>query len=445
MQGFGQLGQGVGQAGEIMGQEARLNAPVNPQVEQFMKARLAQAMDRLKAGSDPVQESRSFQDDLRRALEQFKGGPPQVPGMNQPNIVPQTIGPSSPQAVPPPVQGPSAFSAPPEPQPQTAPSFGARMPTQNEMYQASPNQVSAPAPQAAPPPQQVQAPAPQPQTQQPAPQRIQQTQAAPSQQPPQPRMTNRDLQQFTALGPQMESMDRTAAATQTARIRGSTADANNRVKLAIAAMKEAGLDDRTSQTLGLRAAQGQLLNDTRVMAIRADIMMKAQAILAGKEIAGMKLGEDRAKAVISLIGDIGRYEVGALAQANAAFDDEGKQQAIEQLNELSGIRRRLMEAPNLGLSNPSVKVESGTPAEPGGILPEGPGGPLYKAPVPAKPPRTTREAGPVNPVGVSGPGAPKPPTSQTRTVTVTRKSDGMTVSMDSARAAKLDKTKYEVR
>jgi hypothetical protein len=395
MQGFGQLGQGAGQAGEIMGQEAKLNAPVNPQVEQFMRARLAQAMDRLKAGGDPVQESRSFQDDLRRALDSFKGGPPQVPGMNQPNVVPQTIGPSSPQAVPPPAQGSqqSAFSAPPaQTQQVTLPGM--------DSYQRP---RSLPPLDYGPPPQQVQAPAPQPQTQQPAPQRIQQTQAAPSQQPRQTPMTMRDLQQFTALGPQMESMDRTAAATQSAQIRGTTADANNRVKLAVAAMKEAGLDDRTSQTLGLRAASGQLLNDTRVMAIRADIMMKAQAILAGKEIAGMKLGEDRAKAVMGLIGDIGRYEVGALAQANAAFDDEGKQQAIEQLSEFAGIRRRLMEAPNLGLSNPTVKVEPGTPGDPGGILPEGPGGPLYKPPTPAKPPRTTREAGPVRPVGVNGP------------------------------------------
>lgn len=272
--GFGTLGQGVGAGAEGV-------------VTQMDYDKLAQYVDSLfKQGVSPQQAVQLVNQRFPGAAQgggsaspgvgNLPAAPrPNVPGINQPNVVPQMIGPSSPMQTPgaglgtlaAPQQAPQ--SAPPQ-QPQdprltSRPSGNRIVGSPLELNGAEPD-APTPYPESAP---QRQAPQAQPQN------RMQQASAAPSQAPQQQSFAGRITPRNMPLA-QLILQQRQAQGAQ--QVEMAKASATNDLRQSIEGMKEQGRNDRTVFNAGARAALkeadinsamqvAQLNNDTRVLGI----------------------------------------------------------------------------------------------------------------------------------------------------------------------------------
>lgn len=266
--GFGDLGQAAG-------------AGLNEYTTQMDYDKLASEVDALfRQGASPQQAKQI----LTQKYPQLAGGSaspgagnlpaaprPNVPGINQPNIVPNTIGPSSQMQTP---GGLGTLGAPQQAPQQAAPApmgaQSARGPVDDSMLQPSPGR-SPPQMQLAQenPPQAESYAQRQPQN------RMQQTSAAPSQAPQQPSMAGVITPRNMPLAQLILQQRQAQAAQQTEMAK---ANATNDLRQSIEGMKEQGRNDRTVFNAGAKAALkeadidaamqvAQLNNDTRVLGI----------------------------------------------------------------------------------------------------------------------------------------------------------------------------------
>ena len=284
--GFGDLGQAAG-------------AGLNEYTTQMDYDKLAGEVDALfRQGASPQQASQI----LSQKYPQWGGGQPggaggmgqpprpNVPGMNQPNVVPQMIGPSSQMQTPgggygtlgAPQQAPQQ-SAPPQ-QPPQDPRLASR-PAGNRIL-GSPLELNGVAPDA---------PTPYPETapRQAQPQnRMQQTSGAPSQAPQQPGGMGGLITPRNMPLAQMIFQQRQKDASSEARLQGI--ERQLAVRQAVEGMKEEGRNSRAVFNAGARAAlkeadldaaiqTAQLRNDTQVL-----------AILSGLKAAMARVGESAA-------------------------------------------------------------------------------------------------------------------------------------------------------
>ncbi len=268
--GFGDLGQAAG-------------AGLNEYTTQMDYDKLAQYVDSLfKQGVSPQQAVQLVNQRFPGAAQgggsaspgvgSLPAAPrPNVPGINQPNVVPQTIGPSSQMQTP---GGFGTLGAPQQAPQQAAPApmgaQSARGPVDDSMLQTSPGR-SPPQMQLAQenPPQAESYAQGRPQN------RMQQTSAAPSQAPQQPSMAGVITPRNMPLA-QLILQQRQAQAAQQTEV--AKANATNDLRQLIEGMKEQGRNDRTVFNAGAKAALqeadinaamqvAQLNNDTRVLGI----------------------------------------------------------------------------------------------------------------------------------------------------------------------------------
>lgn len=268
--GFGDLGQAAG-------------AGLNEYTTQMDYDKLAQYVDSLfKQGVSPQQAVQLVNQRFPGAAQgggsaspgvgSLPAAPrPNVPGINQPNVVPQTIGPSSQMQTP---GGFGTLGAPQQAPQQAAPApmgaQSARGPVDNSMLQTSPGR-SPPQMQLAQenPPQAESYAQGRPQN------RMQQTSAAPSQAPQQPSMAGVITPRNMPLA-QLILQQRQAQAAQQTEV--AKVNATNDLRQSIEGMKEQGRNDRTVFNAGAKAALqeadinaamqvAQLNNDTRVLGI----------------------------------------------------------------------------------------------------------------------------------------------------------------------------------
>lgn len=383
MQGFSQIGQGAGQFADAQRQMTEQNKPIDPQLEQFARARMRQAIERINAGGDPKMEAINYRNDLANIL---KGGPNvSAPQVNVPNIVDNTVGPSSPVGNAPAVGG-SAFSG-------NAPvkSMTVSPPPQTDL---SGNVPYKPEPQAAP----QAAPAPQPRPQPQPSNRINQTLPQPKQQAP---MSRREFEDFAKMNPQFQSMDQIEMTRQSGQNKIQLAEQNNIARAMIQQAEEAGLDKRAAAALVLKAQQIEASSGIKVF----DIMMRVRglnATLASRErVAAMTQDQklQYAKMYTTMLSNLAK----AKAAAIAVGDNEGANLAQ------AGMDAAVQGSNILGITNIEDGItDPGSPAEPGLIFD-----------TPAIPPTT----GPVaKPLPASPVPAPKTGTSTSKsTKTQTRR------------------------
>lgn len=284
--GFGDLGQAAG-------------AGLNEYTTQMDYDKLAGEVDALfRQGASPQQASQI----LTQKYPQLGGGQPggaggmgqpprpNVPGMNQPNVVPQMIGPSSQMQTPgggygtlgAPQQAPQQ-SAPPQ-QPPQDPRLASR-PSGNRIL-GSPLELNGVAPDAP-----IAYPETAPRQAQPQ-NRMQQTGGAPSQAPQQPGGMGGLITPRNMPLAQMIFQQRQKDASSEARLQGI--ERQLAVRQAVEGMKEEGRNSRAVFNAGARAAlkeadldaaiqTAQLRNDTQVL-----------AILSGLKAAMARVGESAA-------------------------------------------------------------------------------------------------------------------------------------------------------
>lgn len=381
MQGFSQIGQGAGQFADAQRQMTEQNKPIDPQLEQFARARMRQAIERINAGGDPKMEAINYRNDLANIL---KGGPNvSAPQVNVPNIVDNTVGPSSPVGNAPAVGG-SAFSG-------NAPvkSMTVSPPPQTDL---SGNVPYKPEPQAAP--QAATAPQPRSQTGN----RVNQPTPQPKQQAP---MSRREFEDFSKMNPQFQSMDQIEMTRQSGQNKIQLAEQNNIARAMIQQAEEAGLDKRAAAALVLKAQQIEASSGIKVF----DIMMRVRglnATLASRErVAAMTQDQklQYAKMYTTMLSNLAK----AKAAAIAVGDNEGANLAQ------AGMDAAVQGSNILGITNIEDGItDPGSPAEPGLIFD-----------TPAIPPTT----GPVaKPLPASPVPAPKTGTSTSKsTKTQTRR------------------------
>jgi len=390
MQGFSTLGQGAGQFAEQQRQTALQNAPIDPQLEAFARARMRQAVERINAGGDPRVEAANYKQDLANIL---KGGPGmQAPQVNMPDIVGRTVGPSSPMqgaGQAPPTQQ-SAFSGEMPPK-----QMSVGLPPQTDM---SGNTVSFP--QQAPQPQ----PQPQRQAPQPAPQgqRINQTAAPQQSVAPQGRMTQRQFDDFAKLNPQFQSMDQIEMTRQSGANKMAVAEQNNIARAMMQQAREAGLDERASASLVLKAQQIEAISGVKVF----DIMMRLRGLNAtlGSRERVAALNRDQRLQYAKLYQRMFADAAKAKAAAESVGDESG-----------AAMSKSMMDAATqgsniLGVTNIEEDIiDPGQPEQPG-IFGTSIGG------TPAVPPKT----GPVaKPLPASPAGPPTTSTSTSKSTTQT--------------------------
>jgi len=382
MQGFSTLGQGVGQFAEQQRQTALQNAPIDPQLEAFARARMRQAVERINAGGDPRVEAANYKQDLANIL---KGGPGvQAPQVNMPDIVGRTVGPSSPmqgagQAALPTQQ--SAFSGEMPPK-----QMSVALPPQTDL---SGNTVRMPQAQ----PQQPQAPRQAPQGQ-----RINQTAAPQQPAAPQARMTQRQFDDFAKLNPQFQSMDQIEMTRQSGANKMAVAEQNNIARAMMQQAREAGLDERASASLVLKAQQIEAVSGVKVF----DIMMRLRGLNAtlGSRERVAALNRDQrlqyAKLYQRMFADAAR----AKAAAEAVGDESG-----------ASMSKSMMDAATMGSNILGV-----TNIEEGVIDPGSPGEEGIIFDTPPVPPKTGPVAKPL-PASPAGPPATSTSTSKSTTQT----------------------------
>lgn len=291
--GFGDLGQAAG-------------AGLNEYTTQMDYDKLAGEVDALfRQGASPQQASQI----LSQKYPQLGGGQPggaggmgqpprpNVPGMNQPNVVPQMIGPSSQMQTPgggygtlgAPQQAPQQ-SAPPQ---QPYPTVGQTSPAMERWLAAGDESRSTPRNPGMIPQDQTPIAYPETAPRQAQPQnRMQQTSGAPSQAPQQPGGMGGLITPRNMPLAQMIFQQRQKDASSEARLQGI--ERQLAVRQAVEGMKEEGRNSRAVFNAGARAAlkeadldaaiqTAQLRNDTQVL-----------AILSGLKAAMARVGESAA-------------------------------------------------------------------------------------------------------------------------------------------------------
>lgn len=386
MQGMGQVGQAIGQGVQGVRAEEMANRPIHPMLQQFVRSRLEQAQARMQAGADPAAEAQSYRDDLFKAVQEFNAASQvQAPQLNVPAVVPNTVGPAvpvqgtlgaiaqgQPQARPqPPVaqsqpQPPQAQMQPPQ-RPPSGPSIG-------ELAQGAP---PGGAPQGAPPPGMASMGEPQ----RPVEPRF--GQSVPPQAPPGRPLTQRDFEQFTAMQPQLTTMDQLESARLAAGGRREAARMNADARVAASALTQAGMSERAAATLALAGQRLELQSGVKVF----DILMRIRglnATLANRgAIAQMNAGakQNVAELYRKMMADA--LKARGVADANA--DSEGLQLAESILDaSVKGLNA-------LGATDVEREVTPGTPGTEGSLFPP-------QLPQPGTPPRTEWRVGePANP------------------------------------------------
>jgi hypothetical protein len=388
MQGFSQIGQGAGQYADAQRQMTEQNKPIDPQLEQFARARMRQAIERINAGGDPKMEANNYRNDLANILKSGPGvGAPQV---NVPNIVGNTVGPSSPVGNAP-AMGGSAFSG-------NAPvkSMTVGLPQQTDL---SGNVPYKPEPQTAPAPTSQPRPQPQPSN------RINQTGAPPKQQAP---MSRREFEDFSKMNPQFQSMDQIEMTRQSGQNKIQLAEQNNVARAMFKQATEAGLDNRTAATLAFKANQmgGEL-------AVKVfDIMQRRYginaSIMSRERIAAMNKDEklQYAKLYQRMFADAMRSKTAAMAVG----DDEGERQA-QAVADMAIIGSNTLDVTNIA----DGEIAPGQPERPG----------IFGTSIgatPAIPPKT----GPVaKPLPASPVSAPKTGTSTSKSTKTQTRREGL--------------------
>lgn len=289
--GFGTLGQGVGAGAEGI-------------VTQMDYDKLASEVDALfRQGASPQQASQI----LTQKYPQLGGGQPggaggmgqpprpNVPGMNQPNVVPQMIGPSSQMQTPGGGGGFGTLGAPQQSAPpqQPYPTVGQTSPALERTFAAGDASRSMPRNPGMIPQDQTPTPYPETAPRQAQPQnRMQQTSGAPSQAPQQPGGMGGLITPRNMPLAQMIFQQRQKDASSEARLQGIERQLAGRQ--AVEGMKEEGRNSRAVFNAGARAAlkeadlgaaiqTAQLRNDTQVL-----------AILSGLKAAMARVGESAA-------------------------------------------------------------------------------------------------------------------------------------------------------
>jgi hypothetical protein len=385
MQGFSTLGQGAGQFAEQQRQTAMQNAPIDPQLEAFARARMRQAIERIDAGGDPRVEAANYKQDLANIL---KGGAGvRAPQVNMPDIVGRTVGPSSQMQgasqVPPTQQ--SAFSGDMPPK-----QMSVALPPQTDLSGNTvrmPQQTLQPQPKA---PQQARPPS----------QRINQTAAPQQPAAPQSRMTQRQFDDFAKLNPQFQSMDQIEMTRQSGANKLALAEQNNTARAMMQQAREAGLDERASASLVLKAQQIEAVSGVKVF----DIMMRLRglnATLGSRErVAGLNRDQrlQYARLYQRMFADAAR----AKAAAESVGDESG-----------AAMSQSMMDAATQGSNILGV-----TNIEEGVIDPGSPGKKGIVFDTPPVPPKT----GPVaKPLPASPVGPPATSTSTSKSTTQTNK------------------------
>lgn len=324
--GFGDLGQAAG-------------AGLNEYTTQTDYDKLAQYVDSLfKQGVSPQQAVQLVNQRFPGAAQgggsaspgvgSLPAAPrPNVPGINQPNVVPQTIGPSSQMQTP---GGFGTLGAPQQAPQQAAPApmgaQSARGPVDNSMLQTSPGR---------PPPQMQLAQENPPQAEsyaQGRPQnRMQQTSAAPSQAPQQPSMAGVITPRNMPLAQLLLQQRQAQAAQQTEMAK---ANATNDLRQSIEGMKEQGRNARAGANIasresiaqlnaGVKAELGQVKNDTDVLRIltnRKNILdaLGTKAELEGNDLEFRREKSESDNGVLKTLAGVYQASMAAAANMPAA-------------------------------------------------------------------------------------------------------------------------------